>query len=143
MIRKTTGWQGRLFRYIAANQKRTFDRGTFDCLRFCNGAVQEMSGQSITHELLGTYANDLEAVRILRNLGDNGLINEAEKALVSAGCIEVAIPFAQTGDMLFYDKGETENGFAVCVGQHAMTPGQDGLRSVPTRKAARAWRILG
>lgn len=143
MLRKTTGWQGRLFRYIAANQKRSFDRGTFDCLRFCNGAVQEISGENIVHELLGTYASNLEAMRILRNLGDNGLINEAEKALVDAGCIEVPVPFAQTGDMLFYGKTETETGFAVCVGQHAMSPGKDGLVSIPTRKATRAWRIVG
>lgn len=138
------GWEERLDRYLTSVNKKTFDRGDFDCLRFTSDAVFEIVGMDLADEYRHRYKNDVEAKKIIEEAGPDGFYTLVNQACLDVGFQVVDWKRAQRGDPVFIISNEADpwaGGVGVCAGAHALSPSKKGLNQVPMRFTRTVWHI--
>ena len=131
-------WEPRLAQYILDHEWTQFRYGRFDCCLFAADAVKEICGVDLMAEERDFYRSARQARSVLSFIG--GLERAVEFVTIRAGFVEVAILFAQRGDLVMARKPRPVCGIVDLSGV-ARFPSTDGLVRLPLRECARAWRI--
>jgi len=127
-------WQREFDALVAARMCTPFCWGQHDCCLWAADAVKAQTGIDHAAQHRGTYFTELQAARVLREMG--GL----EKIASRAGP-ERAPLTAQTGDVGLVFDGSREL-LGVCVGAHWLVPATYGLAALPLGAARLAWSVV-
>lgn len=126
-------WQRDFDALVAERMRTPFCWGQHDCCLWAADAVKAQIGIDHAAEYRGSYFTELQAARVLRELG--GL-----EELASRAGPERPPLTAQTGDIGLVFDGSREL-LGVCVGAHWLVPGTFGLAALPLSAARRAWSV--
>ena len=138
-MKKKEDWQPRLFAFIEKNYTKPFSWGTWDCCKFSNAAIKEMTGTNLIPKELN-WKDEVTAMKSIKDYGGT-LGKSIDKAAKSKKLTPVKKPFLQCGDLVIY-KEETEL-VGIYDGQAIVSPSEDGIEVKPTDLALRGWRING
>lgn len=134
-------WEKRLTDYLTQVATRKFDRGSFDCVRFVAGAIQEMTGVDLAADFRHKYQTDAEAKKIIDDAGPDGLHVLVDKVFTDAGFQKVDWKHAFRGDPCFFSSLTDFGGLGICVGAYALSPTKEGLRQKAMSGARTIWHI--
>lgn len=126
-------WQRQFDALVAERMRTPFCWGQHDCCLWAADAVKAQTGVDHAAGYRGTYFTELQAARLLRELG--GLAELAGRVGP-----ERAPLTAQTGDVGLVFDGSREL-LGICVGAHWLVPATYGLAALPLSAARRAWSV--
>ena len=135
---KLETWPEVLAERVNAARHVPFAWGSHDCVHFAVDTAAAITGRAFG-PLLPDYDDARSALRALRASGHEDL-----QGAVTAHLGEPIPPnFAQRGDLVLVPSGidAWPAALAVCVGTHAVSPGEDGLIFMPMHRALAAWRV--
>jgi hypothetical protein len=137
-------WAERLSEYLSAHRAARFGYGAgLDCGVFAADVVAVLSGTDPAEDLRGSYSSRKTAFAAIRRLCGRASMEAAATTLAARyGFAETPVAFAQRGDVVQIDTGSKARlGIVAMHGTELLTPGKDGLLTLPRAKAVRAWRI--
>lgn len=126
-------WQRDFDTLVTERMRTPFCWGQHDCCLWAADAVKAQTGVDHAAEYRGTYFTELQAARVLRELG--GLAELAGRV----GSERLPLT-AQTGDVGLVFDGSREL-LGICVGAHWLVPATYGLAALPLSAARRAWSV--
>lgn len=130
-------WEQRLLALVERERDRPYRYGRHDCLLWAANAVKAVTGADYAKGHRGKYKSAASASRYLRQ----AFGVETPEALLDTLFEQKPIGFAQRGDIILADDGIP----AVCMGDFALSPGEEGNRAglvrVPRAQWAKAWAI--
>ncbi|NKE64514.1 hypothetical protein RAMLITH_01665 [Ramlibacter sp. RBP-2] len=133
-MKRLHDWQLRLAEFARERQDMPFAWGVNDCFLFSADAVMAVTGYDMAAGLRGTYSDERQAGRILRERG--GLA-----ALVDSQLGERVPPLmANVGDIVLLDMGN-HPAVGVCNGTSLLGPGAGGMVACGMGFAKAAWRV--
>lgn len=127
-------WPRRLNDAIEAARAQPFIWGQHDCCLFVAGCVDAMTGGNYAAEYKGKYATAEDAAALLESKG--GI-----EAIIGQTLKEVAINFAQRGDVVLLDIDGSPLGIVDLSGMRIAAVGPLGLKFVSIRMAQKAWKV--
>lgn len=130
--RRLPDWEQRLGAYLESVSDRPHAYGEHDCLLFCSGIVQAVTGVDLSRGRRGRYRDSIGAARHLRQLGFR---SAAE--LIGSLLPERPVGFARRGDLVLGEDGIP----GVCLGGTAAFVTEAGLASSPRPEWAKAWSV--
>ena len=130
LIRHST-WEESLSNYLASKLHEPFAYGSNDCCMFAAGAVEAMTGIDPMAEFHGHYADLRSSIKALKEIGAGDL-----EATIDGKFPEVAIGYAQRGDLAFFD-----GSLGVVGGSFAWFASDDGLERVPRSMWDKTWSV--
>jgi len=133
-IKRTEGWEHRLFEFLQAAARRPFSWGEWDCCKFVHAALEVQAEATIPHP---NYKTKRGALRIIkRHGGFQNMISALAKDLE----LELVAPLlAQRGDVVMVDEGEFLVG--ICAGSNIVVVAEDGLITKPITEGVWACRL--
>jgi hypothetical protein len=126
-------WHERLQVLIAERRTAPFVWGKNDCCMFAADCALAVSGIDLAADVRGTYASGFGAARVLKEIGG------VEAAGARAG-EEVMPLMACVGDLGLLNEGERAL-LGVCVGNAWLVPTGAGLGAHPLDAARKAWKV--
>lgn len=142
MLTRLPDWEIRLDEYLKAASERPFSWGTHDCILFCIGGAQAMTGIDAAAGIRGGYATPAGAARRMRSLYRAKSIDEAATAFAKVWNGEEVSPLmAQRGDAVLADVPAASLGLVALDGRSAVFLQEAGIVKIPLRQCRRAWRI--
>jgi hypothetical protein len=135
MTTRLLDWQLEFAKCVDKNRAKAFVWGEHDCVLWAANALIAITGHDPAEEFRGQYSTALGAARILEQAG-------GMEALVSKQLEREPVPaaFANVGDILLVMQ-EDRPMLAVCNGETMFAPGLEGLVSLPTLSAVKAWKV--
>ena len=134
---KKDGWLRCLFDYIEIQSKSEYKLGENDCVRFCCGAIEAMTGVDHWPELGGHYSTRAEAIAFIRAMAGDLTKFVTQKT----GYEAITAMFAQRGDLVIYEDEKGKH-LAICVGEMFTAFREDGFIYLPMSKGVTAaWRV--
>ena len=130
-------WPDRLAAFLQSRLAQPFELGGQDCCMFAMDAVRAQTGFDAGARWRGRYEDEASAEALI---GPGGLELAALAFAAECGLPEMPWQFAQRGDLVLVRWGN-ELLMAVVVGDRALGPGAEQLRSVPIGAAIRAWAV--
>lgn len=125
-------WPEALYEHVESKRDVPFSWGTHDCSTFAAGAVEAMTGETVTLPVVES------AAAYVAYLAEHGPL--ADLVTAELGDPLPSPAFAQRGDVVIVDMDGRES-LAVCLGVEAIGPSADGLLAVPMTTASAAWRV--
>ena len=142
VMTRLSDWQTRLGAYLAACAQRRFEWGRHDCGLFVSGAIEAECGVDPAALLRGQYRTRDGAVAAISGLcGGSSVEHAAEHLLRAQQCPEVAVGFAQRGDVVVINLRGRELLGLVAMDGRMVAPGSRGLLFFARCAAVRAWRV--
>jgi hypothetical protein len=129
---RPAGWEHLLAEHIAAARAGSFRWGTHDCALWCADWVRAITGHDPAEEFRGRYGTEVEATRILGELGYTDL-----SSAVCAKLSKIPVPLASRGDVLMHPQGM----LGICDGPHAIFLTFSGVLRAPFLHCANAWEV--
>jgi hypothetical protein len=136
-------WPRRLERFLVEACGREFHYGAWDCSLFVADAVQAMTGTDIAAPFRGRYASYRDALQLARSESPRkSLRSFLAQALTKSGLSEIAVPFAQRGDVLLLKRSrDCSLGILSLNGKDILAAAETGYTRLPFHLALRAWRV--
>ena len=133
-------WAERLDSYFQDIRTRPFSWGTLDCCLMAAGAIAAMTGHDPAAAFRGNYANGEEAGFALQDIGAGNVESTVIEIL---GQPLPTVMKAQRGDVVMFSTPDGDAlGVVDLTGQKfAALTRENGLVSIPLRRAAAAWRV--
>jgi len=134
---KKSNWLRLLYGYIDVHSKTIYTLGQNDCVRFCCGAIEAMTGVDHWPELGGHYSTRAEAIAFIRAMAGDLTKFVTQKT----GYEAIPVAFAQRGDLVIYEDEKGKH-LAICVGENFTAFREDGFIYLPMSKnVTAAWRV--
>ena len=126
-------WQSALSKPVQERWHQPFAWGVQDCFLWAADCVLTVTGEDVASTERGAYNDARSAARLVEELGGVAAIGASRFGA------EVPVASAQVGDVVLvrFDGRDT---LAVCMGMHALGPGELGLVSVSMDDALKVWR---
>lgn len=124
-------WPEKLDAAIEEYRYKDFEWGENDCALFASNVVATYTGKNFAKKYIGSYSNELDARRTLKEIGYKDL-----KKLVDSLLPSISITYAGRGDVVMYKKS-----LGICLGEQSAFLWQSGLTFQPTLQCTHAWRI--
>jgi hypothetical protein len=143
-MRRKDNWPELLGHYIDTKRAELFKWGVNDCALFVCDAVQLMTGVDLAQDFRGTYNSAIGATKQIRRACNGTTIADlAIWIAVIHEIPEVPILMAQRGDVGLVHVDGLGPALAIMGmdGMNFLAAGKDGIVSVPTSAAKKAWRI--
>ncbi len=140
MLRRLPDWQIRLADHIQNVSVQPFEWGKSDCLTWCAGAVEAMTGCRAWPSFEGKYGSRREMIEMLRAMGHPDILSAATSIMTAIGLEPVGASGISVGDPAVIDSGDGGQSLAIRVdgGFGVRHLGGLGLASV---EALAAWRL--
>ena len=129
------GWELRLARYINDHMYMPFQWGQNDCMLFAAGGVEAVTGVDPGAEFRGTYDDAISAYRII---GGTDKIEEFVNGIMGAPIENLAL--LGRGDAVMADN-DGRPCLGICMGTDSVFPSETGLRSIPTARVIKGWKV--
>jgi hypothetical protein len=133
------GWEERLAAVFESARDTPYDLGRHDCLRVACQAFEALTGRDYWAEFAGRYSSKIEALRVIRSLGQ-----DFAAAITAVTGLPTASPLmARRGDPVLYRDPGGEDHLGVCNGAHVGVLGRDGLQwlALDDPGLLMAWRV--
>lgn len=142
-MKRRTGWQEALDKFLRAHQDRPFEYGKWDCCLFVCDAIVEMTGVDLAVSYRGKYSTRIGAMRTIGELvGMASVRAVAENAATVYGMPEIPITHAHRGDMVVVRRGRDYSlGLVALNGREVIVSSKRGLWRLPLSCAIRAWQV--
>lgn len=129
-------WSNRFTALIMQHQRMPFAWGVQDCCQFGRKGIIAVRGKDPAKRWkLRPYKTARGALGQLKRLGG------IEQLPARAGLEEIALTYAQRGDLILGEVKPGELSFGICTGYTTAYAGEKGLAYHPTISAMRAWRV--
>ena len=136
---KKTDWNILLDEFIAKNRFKGFSWGSWDCCKFSNALIKEITGEDLIPKTL-KWKDETSAMESIKKYGKT-LLKSIDKACKSKKIAVIDKMYVSKGDLVVY-KEETEL-VGICDGMNILSPSEDGIEVKPTELIIKAWRIDG
>ena len=127
-------WLGRLLEYVEEIRQSPYDPVKHNCALFVNGAVQQMTDEAPAERMGLTVSSLRDVAEVLDRYG--GVRGLCEAAFGAA----LQPLLARRGDVVIKEGTEGET-LGVCMGQHALFLGPDGLQPRKLSECLNCWRV--
>ena len=136
MIKKAD-WNILFDDFITKNRFVPFAWGSWDCCKFANAVIKEMTGEDLIPKEL-KWKNEEEAMKSIEKYGKT-LSKSIEKACKTKGVQKVDKAFMQKGDLVVY-KEESEL-VGISDGFKVLTPSDEMVIAKQNVNIISVWRI--
>lgn len=127
-------WPARLQEYVEQVRSRPFDPVSHNCALFAAGAIAAITGRDPVSELDITLTSEADVEAVLKAHGGvRGL------AVEYLGDIQPRLR-ARRGDVVI-KPGEQGETLGICMGDHALFLGPDGLQARQLSECEGCWRV--
>jgi len=142
-MQRKASWPEDLYTFIRSRKDMPYAWGANDCCSFPCDAILTMTGTDVYAEFRGKYTDEAGAGTILLQIaGSTDKVAAIEYITAEFGMEEIAVPFAQRGDVVLLG---VDGGFALGIvyldGISAAAVAAEGLHRVPLSYATRAWKV--
>lgn len=137
MLVKKTDWSIEFDTFITKNRFVPFAWGSWDCCKFANAVIKEMTGEDLIPKELN-WKNEEEAMRSIKEYGKT-LSKSIAKACKEKGVMQVDKAFIQKGDLVVY-KEESEL-VGISDGFKVLTPSDDMIVAKQNVNIISVWRV--
>lgn len=136
-MKRRQDWPSRLAACVESARDKPFQWGSHDCALFVADAVASMTDQDIAAPWRGTYASEIEARALMREICGGDLRALWTKAFGPAMNNPL---MAQRGDCVLVENDGREVSAILIGGGVAVAPGPDSLEAMPADRVVAAWR---
>ena len=137
MITKQNDWQILFDNFITKNRFKAFAWGTWDCCKFSNAVIKEMTGADLIPINL-KWKDEQTAMKAIKEYG--GTISKSiSKACKKKGVYQVPNEYMQKGDLVVY-KEESEL-VGISDGFKVLTPSDDMVVAKQNVNIISVWRV--
>ena len=140
MITICTNWPAKLALFIEETSSQPFNWTTNNCAFFACDWIAMRTGTDPAAQYRDSVDSALTAARALASAGGDGIESLMADCAAAHGWPEVALPYAQRGDVVSID-AEGGPALGVCTGAKSAFAGPHGIDFRPTASCRRAWRI--
>ena len=137
MIIKKTNWQILFDNFIAENRFKPFAWGSWDCCKFSNAVIKEMTGEDLIPINL-KWKDEKTAMIAIKEYGGN-ISKSIAKACKKKGVYQVPNTYMQKGDLVVY-KEENEL-VGISDGYKILTPSDNMVVAKQNVDIISVWRV--
>lgn len=138
-MNKLVDWEIKFNNFIDINKNKSFKWGSWDCCKFSNSLIKEITGQDLIPKSL-KWKDENTAMVAIKKYGKtlNGSIAKAAK---SKKLEKIAEPYIQKADLVVFKEDSELVG--ICDGFNILGPTDDGIRvkSLEEVKILSIWRV--
>ncbi|MGA9855752.1 MAG: hypothetical protein WBR29_10795 [Gammaproteobacteria bacterium] len=128
-------WLKQLTTLVQERRQQPHAWGSNDCCLFAADAVLAVTGEDKAAPLRGTYSDQAQAEKIIRDYG--GL-----EALLTHFLGESLGPIcARRGDLVLFTAPNGLDCVGVCMGTNLVCPGDERLNTFSMESAKKSWRV--
>ena len=137
MLTKKNNWKSLFDNFIENNRFKPFIWGSWDCCKFSNAVIKEMTGEDLIPKEL-KWKNEKEAMESIKNYGGT-MSKSIAKACKAKGVTQVDKAYMQKGDLIVYK--EQEELVGVTDGSKVLTPSDDMVVAKQDVNILSVWRV--
>tara|TARA_R110001592_G_scaffold36124_1_gene121990 strand:- start:1550 stop:1972 length:423 start_codon:yes stop_codon:yes gene_type:complete len=137
MLTKKNNWKSLFDNFIENNRFKPFKWGSWDCCKFSNAVIKEMTGEDLIPKEL-KWKNEKEAIESIKNYGGT-MSKSIAKACKAKGVTQVNKAYMQKGDLIVYKEQEVLVG--VTDGSKVLTPSDDMVVAKQDVNILSVWRV--
>ena len=138
-MKKIIDWEIKFNKFIEKNKNKPFKWGLWDCCKFSNAVIKEITGEDLIPKTLKWNDED-SAMKAIKTYNKT-LLKSIEKACKAKGVKEIEKAFVSKGDLVVY-KEETEL-VGISDGFNVLTPTDDGIGVKNNVNVLKVWHIDG
>lgn len=143
-LTRTESWVRQFHSFLLARAPMPFAWGSNDCSLFAADAIQSFTGIDLANDFRGKYTDEASAMALCKSVTGAATIEAAAiYCATKHSLVEWPYPLlAKRGDLvLVNDAGRLISAVIHLNGRHAVTVGEEGLKSLPITSVARAWAV--
>lgn len=138
-MKKIINWEISFDAFIHNNRNESFAWGTWDCCKFSNALIKEITKEDLIPKSL-KWKDEKSAMKAIKTYNKT-LLKSIEKACESKGVKEIDKKYMTKGDLVVY-KEESEL-VGISDGMNVLTPTDDGIGVKNNVEILKVWRING
>lgn len=138
-MQKITNWEIAFNSFIDKNKNKPFAWGTWDCCKFANELIKEMTEEDLIPKSL-KWKDEKTAMKSIAKYGGD-LLNSIKKACISKKVNQINPSFMSKGDLVVYK--EESQLVGICDGMYILTPTDDSIGVKTNVEVLGVWRIDG
>lgn len=138
-MKKLIDWEIKFNSFIEKNKNKPFKWGSWDCCKFSNALIKEITGEDLIPKTL-KWEDETSAMKAIKKYNKT-LLKSIEKACKSKNVNEIDKAYVTKGDLVVY-KEESEL-VGVSDGMNILTPTDDCVGVKNNVNILKVWRIDG
>ena len=138
-MKKLQDWDIRYRKFVQKNKNKPFVWGDWDCCRFVDGLVKEMTGEHLIPKSLD-WTDEVTAKKTIKEYGKT-MLGVVKKAAKDKGIKPIDKIYMTKGDIVVYKQKTKLVG--ICDGFGILSPTDDGINVASNDLAIKVWRIDG
>ena len=138
-MKKIVDWEIKFNAFIKKNKNKPFKWGSWDCCKFSNALIKEITGEDLIPKTL-KWNDENSAMKAIKTYNKT-LLKSIEKACKAKDVKEIEKAFVSKGDLVVY-KEETEL-VGISDGLSVLTPTDDCIGVKNNVNILKVWRIDG
>jgi hypothetical protein len=138
-MKKVIDWESKFNIFIDKNKNKSFSWGSWDCCKFANAVIKEMTDEDLIPKKL-KWKDEKTAMNSIENYGGT-LLQSIKKACQKKRINQINPAYVTKGDLVVY-KEESEL-VGICDGFNILTPTDNCLAVKKDVEILGVWRIDG
>lgn len=138
-MKKKENWEIKFNSFIDKNKNKPFKWGSWDCCKFSNAVIKEITGEDLIPKSL-KWNDEASAMKAIKTYNKT-LLKSIEKACKAKGVKEINKNYVSKGDLVVY-KEESEL-VGISDGLSVLTPTDDCIGVKNDVNVLKVWRIDG
>jgi hypothetical protein len=138
-MKKVIDWESKFNIFIDKNKNKSFAWGSWDCCKFANALIKEMTDEDLIPKKL-KWKDEKTAMTAIKNYGGT-LLQSIKKACQKKRINQINPAYMTKGDLVVY-KEESEL-VGICDGFNILTPTDNCLAVKKDVEILGVWRIDG
>lgn len=138
-MKKIIDWEIKFNKFIEKNKNKPFKWGSWDCCKFSNAVIKEITGEDLIPKTL-KWNDEASAIKAIKTYNKT-LLKSIKKACKAKSVKEIEKAFVSKGDLVVY-KEETEL-VGISDGFNVLTPTDDGIGVKNNINVLKVWHING
>tara|TARA_R100001510_G_C7584652_1_gene156408 strand:- start:92 stop:511 length:420 start_codon:yes stop_codon:yes gene_type:complete len=139
MMQKKVDWEILFDSFINKNKNKPFAWGSWDCCKFANSLIKEISGEDLIPKKL-KWTDEKTAMKAIKDYGGD-LLTSIKKACIAKKVNQINPYFVTKGDLVVYE--EESQLVGISDGMYILTPTDDCIGVKTNVTILGVWRIDG
>ena len=138
-MKKLIDWEIKFNLFIEKNKNKPFKWGSWDCCKFSNALIKEITGEDLIPKNL-KWKDETSAMKAIKKYNKT-VLKSIEKACKAKNVNEIGKAYITKGDLVVY-KEESEL-VGISDGMNILTPTDDCVGVKNNVNILKVWRIDG
>ena len=138
-MHKINDWEIKFDKFIDTNKNKPFVWGSWDCCKFSNALIKEITGEDLIPKSL-KWKDEKTAMKSIKKYGGD-LLNSIKKACMLKKVNQINPAFVTKGDLVVYK--EESQLVGISDGMYVLTPTDDCIGVKTNVDMLGVWRIDG